>query len=168
MHVCVVGEARDVDVGVARLHFVKGEVVRQNALVGGKGAALVASFARLYKGVAVRGLYRGVCPPALLRGEPGVEHPPCAKLHAGGAERAVGAVEPDGAGLAVDQAGHRYKPGLVLTQSVERGLKRSLVVHGDEVVRQRVRRLVDLVPDVGEVRQALGAVRAEGEYSSVS
>ena len=32
--------------------------------------------------MAVRGLYRGVCPPALLRGEPGVEHPPCAKLHA--------------------------------------------------------------------------------------
>ena len=78
------GEARDVDVGVARLHFVKvlSGGIRQNALVGGKGAALVASFARLYKGVAVRGLYRGVCPPTLLRGEPGVEHPPCAKLHA--------------------------------------------------------------------------------------
>ena len=121
MHVGVVGEARNVDVEVARLHFVKGEVVRQNALVGGKGAALVASFACLYKGVAVRGFYRGVCPPALLHGEPGVEHAPGAELYASGAERAVGAVEPDGAGLAIDQAGHRYKPGLVLTQSVERG-----------------------------------------------
>ena len=40
MHIRVVGKARDVDVGVARLHVVKGEVVRQNALVGGKGAAL--------------------------------------------------------------------------------------------------------------------------------
>jgi hypothetical protein len=29
----------------------------------------------------------------------------------------------DGAGLAVDQAGHRYKPGLVLKKSVERGLQ---------------------------------------------
>ena len=83
-------------------------MVRQDALVGGEGAALVASLARLYKGVAVRGLYRGVGPPAILRGEPGVEHAPCAELYASGAERAVGAVEPDGAGLAVDQAGHRY------------------------------------------------------------
>ena len=64
--------------------------------------------ARPYKGVAVRRLHRGVSPPTLLRGEPGVEHAPCAELYASGAERAVGAVEPDGAGLAIDQAGHRY------------------------------------------------------------
>ena len=76
MHVRVIGEARDVGVGVARLHFVKGEVVRQNALWlvarghGSPGGSLVASFLHActkLKGVAVRGLYRGVSPPALLR-----------------------------------------------------------------------------------------------------
>ena len=80
---------------VACLHGVEGEMVRQDALVGGEGAALVASLAGPYKGVAVRRLYRGVGPPALLCGEPGVEHAPCAELYASGAERAVGAVEPD-------------------------------------------------------------------------
>ena len=41
----------------------------------------MAPLARPYKGVAVRRLHRGVSPPTLLRGEPGVEHVPCAELY---------------------------------------------------------------------------------------
>ena len=130
--VCVVGEARDVDVGVARLHFVKGEVVRQNALWlvarghGSPGGSLVASFLHACTKAWPCGgsTAASVHPPSCA--EPGVEHPPCAKLHASGArERERGPSGTRGAvrlshdrgraWLAVDiyQAGHRYKPGLV-------------------------------------------------------
>ena len=162
VEVGVVREARDAHAWVQLLDAVERQEVWQDGEVGGERATLVPALTGLEevrpgrRGGALRARAKPSAIPCLIVDDNG-----------GGAERPGGALEPDGGGLAIYEAGHGDEMGLVLAQRLERGMEGALVIHVRDVIIYGVVIGIALMPHINELREARGAARREGEVDRV-